>query len=76
MTKELNFEKAMERLETIVQELEEGEFSLDNSIKKYEEGIKLVTFCRERLEKARQKIETITKSKNGEFEKHDFHEEK
>jgi len=74
MTKEINFEKAMENLQKIVEELEDGEFSLDNSLKKYEEGIKLVNLCRTKLEKARQKIETITKNKDGEFEKRDFTE--
>jgi len=70
--KEISFEKAMEKLEKIVDELEAGDIPLDASLKKYEEGIKLARMCQEKLEKARQKIEVLTKGKDGKFTKKDF----
>lgn len=72
--KEVTFEKALEKLEKIVEELEGGDFSLDASLKKYEEGVKLARFCREKLGKARQKIESLTKDKDGKFLIKDFEE--
>lgn len=69
---EISFEKAMKKLETIVEELEDGDFALDNLIKKYEEGIKLVNLCRGHLDKAKGRIELIKKDKKGEFVSEDF----
>jgi exodeoxyribonuclease VII small subunit len=70
--KNITFEKAMENLEKIVEELEAKDFSLDNSIKKYEEGIKLVNYCQGSLEKAKGKIELLKKDKNKDFNKDMF----
>ncbi len=72
MAKEMSFEKALENLEKLVSELEEGELSLDASLKKYEEGIKFVRVCQEKLEKARKKIELLVKKDDGTFEKEVF----
>jgi len=73
--KEISFEKALEKLEKIVDELEEGDIPLDSSLKKYEEGIKLARVCQEKLDKARQKIETLTKGKDGKFKTKDFEQD-
>ena len=70
--KELNFEKALEKLEKIVKELEEGELALEDSLKKYEEGVGLTVFCQEKLDKAKQRIEVLMKDKKGKFIKKDF----
>ncbi len=70
--KKISFEKAMEKLEKIVAELESNEFSLENSIKKYEEGIKLTRLCQGELDKAKKKIETLSKNKSGKFTMEDF----
>ena len=43
------FEAALARLEQITEELEDGELSLENSLKKFDEGIKLAGFCNEQL---------------------------
>lgn len=59
MTKPIDFEQAMQDLETLVQELEKGELSLDAAIKTYERGIKLSRLCQQYLAKAEQKIETL-----------------
>jgi exodeoxyribonuclease VII small subunit len=66
--KEISFEKAFEALEKTVEELESGGFSLDTALKKYEEGIKMARLCQAKLDKAKAKIETLMKNKNGEFE--------
>ncbi len=59
--KEASFEKALEKLEKTVDALEAGELSLDDSLKKYEEGVKLARTCQEKLEKAKKRIETLVK---------------
>ncbi|MFH1836761.1 MAG: exodeoxyribonuclease VII small subunit [Candidatus Omnitrophota bacterium] len=74
--KDASFEKTLEKLGKIVQELEEGDFSLDSSMKKYEEGIKLARICREDLDKAQKKIETLIKKDEDIFEKKPFEENK
>ena len=70
--KDMTFEKAMEKLEQLVDELEAGDIPLDASLKKYEEGIKLSRVCQEKLDKARQKIELLAKDGDGKFVKEDF----
>ena len=62
---ELNFEKAMERLEAIVEEMESGKMLLEDLLVRYEEGMKLVKVCQERLARAEQKIEIITRDHAG-----------
>lgn len=64
---EMKFEEAINRLEKIVQQLEEGEKSLEGSLKLFEEGIKLSKFCSGKLEEAKKKIEILTKSEKGEL---------
>ncbi len=56
---EKSFEKRMERLEEIVRLLENGEVSLDESIKLYKEGTELSKLCHDELEKAKQTVEKI-----------------
>lgn len=72
--KDISFEKALERLEKIVEELETGDLSLDASLKKYEEGIKLAGACQKKLDKAREKIELLMKKDSGRFVKEPFEE--
>lgn len=62
---ELKFEKALERLEKIVEDLESGNIPLEDALKKYEEGVKLCRICSQKLSQAETKIETLTKSLNG-----------
>ena len=71
----ISFEKALEKLEKTVEELEEGGLSLDDSLKKYEEGVKLARTCQENLDKAKKKIETLMKTESGKFEQKPFEEE-
>jgi len=59
-----NFEKALERLETIVQAMESDTLSLDKMMKHFEEGMTLVKLCTETLNEVEHKIEILVK-KNG-----------
>lgn len=62
---ELNFEAAMDRLEAIVDQMESGKMQLEELIVRYEEGMKLVKICQDRLASAEQRIEIITRTHAG-----------
>ncbi|MCH6580391.1 MAG: exodeoxyribonuclease VII small subunit [Nitrospinae bacterium] len=64
---EIKFEKAMNRLEHIVEELEKGELDIDKSLEIFEEGIKMSRVCSKKLNEAEQKIEKLTKNQKGEL---------
>jgi len=64
---ELKFEKAMFRLEKIVEELEHGDLDIDTSLEIFEEGIKMSRLCSKKLNEAEAKIEKLTKDKKGEL---------
>ncbi len=68
-----NFEDNMEKLENIVTELEKGDLNLDDSITKFEEGIKISKECNKILEDAEKKI-TILLEKDGNIEENNFTE--
>jgi len=55
-----SLEDALQNLEKIVQELEKGQLKLDESLEKFESGVKLYRICRESLELADKKIKTLT----------------
>ena len=61
----VKFEQAMARLEAIVTELEKGELPLDESLRIFEEGIRLSKNCLKVLEDAERKIEVLVQDKNG-----------
>jgi len=69
--KELNFEQAIEELEVIAQELESGKLNLDDSIKKFEDGMKLSKKCTEYLESAEKRINILI-NKDGEISEESF----
>ncbi|MFH1776002.1 MAG: exodeoxyribonuclease VII small subunit [Candidatus Omnitrophota bacterium] len=64
---EIKFEDALKKLEKIVSDIESGNLSLDESIKKYEEGMKLAEICSKRLEAAQKRIEILVKDKQKKF---------
>ena len=70
--KNLNFEETMQKLETIVQELENGNLNLDDSIKKFEEGIKLSKNLSNYLEEAERKITVLVKGEDEKLEEEEF----
>ena len=55
----------MERLETIVEQMESGKLPLEDLIVRYEQGMNLVKICQERLANAEQKIEIIARNSAG-----------
>ncbi len=65
-SKEKTFEGALEKLESIVKELESGEEGLDEAIKKYTEAMNLAKFCSEKLKDATDKVNKIL-MENGEI---------
>lgn len=71
---EMNFEETMEKLEQIANTLEKGDLSLEESLTKFEEGMKLSKKCNEILENAEKKI-TILLSKEGEIKEEEFNSE-
>ncbi|HTY45188.1 MAG TPA: exodeoxyribonuclease VII small subunit [Patescibacteria group bacterium] len=73
---EIKFEEALKKLEKIVEDLEKGDLSLDEALKKYQEGIELSRSCAQKLESAKKKIELLGKNKKGEFELKPLDEEK
>jgi exodeoxyribonuclease VII small subunit len=62
----VNFEKAIKDLEKIVEDLESGELSLEQSLKTFEKGIKLTRQCQGELEKAELKVKKLVEE-NGEL---------
>ncbi len=56
---EKKFEKALEKLEGIVRKMEEGNMTLDESLKAFEEGIKLSRFCADKLDEAERKVKLL-----------------
>jgi exodeoxyribonuclease VII small subunit len=71
-TKDLSFEQSMSELESLVENMEKGEMSLDESLSAFEEGIKLTRSCQKSLQEAEQKVEILMKnSKDAELEPFD-----
>jgi len=58
------FEKAMNKLEQIVQELESADLPLEKAIKKFEEGVQLSKFCSEKLDETEKRITILLKDQN------------
>ena len=64
---EIKFEKAIQRLEKIVDDLEKGELDIDKSLEIFEEGIKMSRVCSKKLNEAEAKIEKLTRNQKGEL---------
>ena len=69
---DMNFEKAMERLEKITVELSRDGITLEESLALYEEGVALAKICNRQLEDTERKIKTLQISADGEIEEKDF----
>lgn len=59
------FEKAMKKLEQIVQELESGDLSLEKAIKKFEEGVQLSKFCSSKLDETEKRVTLLMQDTEG-----------
>lgn len=64
-----SFEEAYARLEVILEQMNSGKISLDDSLKLYEEADRLIASCSTRLNEAEQKIEQLVKNRAGELAK-------
>lgn len=71
----IKFEKALERLEQIVEELEGGNLELEKSLKMFEEGIKMARICQTHLSQAEKKIEKLVKDQKGDLATEPMEEE-
>ena len=69
--KEISFEEAIKKLEDIVNSLENGDFPIEESLKLYEEGIKLVNICTTKINNIEKSIKILSNS-NGELVEEDF----
>lgn len=68
---EITYEKALARLEQILEKLSSSSTPLDESLSLYEEGDKLLRYCSKRLDDAEQKIEILLKNREGKVEEVD-----
>ena len=62
-----DFEKALARLEKIIDDLESGELGLDESLKVFEEGVELSKKCHLKLTEAEAKVKQLVKTDDGDF---------
>ena len=69
------FEDAMKKLESIVERMEKGDMSLNESLKMFEEGVKLTRFCSQELHKAEKKVELLRRDAEGKLVGTPFEEE-
>ena len=74
-TREIEFEAALKKLESIVQNLENGDLSLEQALKQYEEGVKMADICTKRLTEAQKRVEVLVKTNAGKFKTETFKEE-
>ncbi|NLM12243.1 MAG: exodeoxyribonuclease VII small subunit [Epulopiscium sp.] len=65
--KRLTFEESLERLEELVDILENGDISLEESLSYYKEGIELSSFCSKELEEAEKQVMMLQKDAEGKF---------
>ena len=66
-----NFEQSMKKLEEIVEELDTGDHSLEESLQKFEEGLKLGKTCKEILEKAELRVRKLVENDEGGLDEED-----
>ncbi len=70
-----SFEEQISELEKIINELENGNLNLDDSVVKFEEGMKISKECNKMLENAEKKITILLNNENGEVSEEDFNAE-
>jgi exodeoxyribonuclease VII small subunit len=71
MAKE-RFEDALKKLEKIVSKLEDGDIPLEESLRLFEEGIRLSRFCNQKLDEAEKKVEILLKNREGNLKPQPF----
>ncbi|MBW1917132.1 MAG: exodeoxyribonuclease VII small subunit [Deltaproteobacteria bacterium] len=60
-----NFEKALKRLENLIQQLERGDLPLEQALQTFEEGMRLVRFCTKKLDEVEKKVEILLQDEEG-----------
>lgn len=70
--RKLSFEEALKQLEVIAEQIERGEIGLEESVRRYEEGMALVKQCREALASAELRIQQLQEKPDGSVEIRDF----
>jgi len=60
------FEEALKRLEELVKRMEAGDLTLDESLKAFEEGIRLIRFCTRKLDETERRVEILLRDEQGE----------
>jgi len=73
---DISFEEYLKKLEKIVHQLEEGELTLDESVKTYEEGMNISKICLEKLNKTKKKIEKLVIEGEEKYSTKPFSEKK
>ncbi len=68
------FEAALEDLELVVEQLETGELSLEDSLETFEKGVGLVKYCNQKLDEVEKKVELLVKDKEGKLQLKAFEE--
>lgn len=70
--KAINFEHSLAQLEQLVNAMESGEMSLEESLKSFEQGVKLTRECQQALQEAEQKVELLLQNSKGELQRTAF----
>jgi len=73
--KKEKFEEALQKLETIVARMEEGDLPLEEALKAFEEGVRLAKFCTTKLDEAERKVEKLIRDQSGTLQSTPFSEE-
>lgn len=71
-----SFEESLKRLETVVDQLEKGELTLEESLKLFEEGVNLTANCKKELDDAEGKVQMLVKQRDGSLKAEPFDTEK
>jgi exodeoxyribonuclease VII small subunit len=64
---EKSFEGSLKRLEEVLESLEHGNLNLEESVRAFEEGVKLVRFCHDKLDEVERRVELLLKDEAGRF---------
>ncbi|MBW1988195.1 MAG: exodeoxyribonuclease VII small subunit, partial [Deltaproteobacteria bacterium] len=73
--KELTFEQAMEKLQSIVAEMEQGDLPLESALSRFEEGMKLSRFLAAKLDEVQKKVAILMRESDGELREEPFEQE-
>ncbi|MCG6946082.1 MAG: exodeoxyribonuclease VII small subunit [Deltaproteobacteria bacterium] len=73
--KKEKFEEALQKLEAIVTQMEEGDLPLEETLKAFEEGVRLARYCASKLDEAERKVEKLMRDQAGKLQATSFSEE-